>query len=59
MLGLAGLPDLVLYQRLVLVFELAIAAFLGPDGKPDARQLINDIFAMTAAIARSIMISMK
>lgn len=43
MLGLAALPDLVLYQRLVLVFELAIAAFLGPDGKPDARQLISAI----------------
>ena len=59
MLGLAALPDLVHYQRLVLVFELATAAFSGPDGKPDARQLINDILAMTAAIAWSIMISLK
>ena len=59
MLGLAALPDLVLYQRLVLVFELAIAAFLGPDGKPDARQLINDILATIADIVWSIMISPK
>jgi hypothetical protein len=59
MLGLAALPDLVLYQRLVLVFELVTAALLGPDGKPDARQLINDILAMTTAISWSIMISLK
>lgn len=58
MLGLAALPDLVLYQRLVLVFELATAAFLGPDEKPDARQLINDFLAITAAIVWSIMISL-
>lgn len=51
MLGLAALTDLVLYQRLVPVFELATAAFLGPDGRPDARQLINDILAMMAVIA--------
>ena len=59
MLGLAALPDLALYQRLVLVFELVTAAFLGPDGKPDVRQLINDILAMTAAIVWSIMTSLK